>query len=250
MEQRERINDTACALYQSRACANLNQRSCAECPVHQNGGKTASETAKFVEQFESLLPEGGIAHLFESETCTLCKGEPKGARAGYAILDFGHTEPKELQARKLFHKGGVGFMVPLQFACCKACKRRLMLWSYLPLLVPLVLTAAVVPFVTVPHLVQALRAAASWVPLLLVTLAMGGGYAIGKLLQIVFGKRFDEKMYFRLLTHPTAEAMQEKGWFPLFGEKQTQPVLSKTRIRYGLGTASSRKIAENAELSD
>ena len=254
MEQYDRINNTACALYGSRACALLNQRSCAECPVQQNTGKNAEETADLVERFEALLPEGGIAPLFENETCTLCKTEPKGEATGYAILDFGHSEPKELHARKLFRKGTVGFMVPLQFACCRACRNRLLLSSYLPLLVPLVLTALIVPFVTVPHWSQALRAAASWLPLALVLFGIVGGYGIGKLLQIFLRKPFDRVMYFDLLKHPVSQAMTEKGWFPLFGEAYPQPVLSKKRIRYGLGSAPSAalngKNAENAEESD
>ncbi|MBR0081864.1 MAG: hypothetical protein IJP98_03885 [Clostridia bacterium] len=248
MEHTTVKTNTACVLHNSRTCALLNQRMCEDCPVHRNGPESAEQTAQFVEQFESLLPEGGVAPLFESKTCTLCKTEPKGKRSSYAIIDFGHSEPKQLVHRRLLQKQGVGFMVPLQFACCHKCRRRFLLHAYLPLLAPVVLVALTLPALMIPHWIESLRAAASWLPLLIAVLAAGIGYAVGKILQRELGKRFEQEMYFDLLQHPASQAMLEKGWFPLFGEKKPRPVFSRKRIRYGLGNApSSRKIAENSE---
>jgi len=256
MEKRVLKDHTACALFNSRACAILNTRSCAECPLSRkdSDGDKPAIVQGFVDQFETLLPEGGVAPLFESETCTLCKTEPKGKRSCYAILDFGHEEPKELHARRLFHKKGVGFMMPLQFACCRKCRSRFLLASYLPLLVPTLLTALLIPFFVEPHLMQALRRVAAWLPLLLVVLTAGGGYLLGKLLQAKLKKRFETVMYFDLWQHPVTKSVLDKGWFPLFGEKQAQPIFSNKRIRYGIGTAPSeayvRKIPENGESID
>lgn len=247
MQKRNVKTDTACALYESRACAILHQRSCEECPMHQDRGADAEKTAEFVERFQALLPEGGIAPLFESETCTLCKTEPKGERSAYAIVDFGHSEPKELAKRKLLQKAAVGYMVPLQFACCKKCRSRILLCNYLPMLAPTALTALVLPFVVNPHWFADLRGAASWLPLALVAGAIAIGYAAGKVLQQQLGKRFDREMYFDVLSHPMAEEMRKKGWFPLFGDKQPQPVFTRKRMRYGIGTASSREL--NADFA-
>lgn len=230
--------DTACALHGTSACAVLNQRMCEDCPAHRDGHAHVQETAKFVAQFESLLPEGGIAPLFESETCQLCKTEPKGEKSGYAIVDFGHTEPKEMHSRKLFRNGNVGFMVPLQFACCRKCRTRMLVCSYLPLVAPVVLTALTLPVLLNPHAIAALRAVAGWLPVLIVALAVGIGYAVGRILQNVLRQKFSASMYFDPLTHPMSMKMREKGWFPLFGEKHSQPVFSKKRMQFGLGTAS------------
>ena len=243
MKQQTGKTDTACALYESRACAILNQRSCADCPVHQSEGGCAEETAEFVERFEQLLPEDGIAYLFESKTCVLCKTEPKGARSGYAILDFGHKEPKELAQRKLMQKQSVGFMVPLQFACCRKCRARLLLCEYLPLLGPIVPLALISPVLANPHWLQSLRAVAGWLPFVLVAVLAGVGYAAGRILQNVLGKRFEQKMYFDLMGHPASKAMKKRGWFPLFGEKRIVPVFTKKRIRYGLGAASTKSLS-------
>ena len=81
---------------------------------------------------------------------------------------------------------------------------------------------------------------------------------LGKVLQGVLKKRFGEDMYFDFLEHPAAIALQEKGWFPLYGKKDTQPVFSKKRIVYGLGNAPSdaysvsveEKIPVNREIID
>ena len=131
METCSAKSDIACALYATRACAILNMRACEDCPVHRakkgEEGDRANTVADYLDRFEALLPEEGIAQLFESETCTLCKTEPKGKASAFAIIDFGHSEPKELHYRRLFTKGDVGFMVPLQFACCRNCRSRL-LW--------------------------------------------------------------------------------------------------------------------------
>ena len=233
----------------------MNARSCATCPAARNKDKDGEETvADFLELFESLLPEGGVAPLFEGADCALCKGEHKGKRTSYAIVDFGHREPKALHFRRAFKKSGVGFLLPLQFNCCTACRRRILLLTYLPLLALLALGAPVAILLSIPHVGQGLRAASPWLPLLLAVVAAGGGYAIGVGIKHILAKRFSTGMYVDLLTHPVAKAMLEKGWFPLFGEKKPQPVFAKKRIRYGLGNAPSeayaRKIPENGENQD
>lgn len=256
MEKRTLKNNTVCALYESRACAVLNMRSCADCPAARGAedGDAAETVADYLDLFETLLPDGGTAELFESETCTLCKTAPKGKRSCYAILDFGHAEPRSLRAKRFFGKNEVGFMMPLQFACCKACRRRFLIAEYVPLLVPLLLTAIVLPFLVNPHLTEKLRGAAAWLPAALVILSVGGGYLVGKLWQSALIKRYESVMYLDLLSHPKALSLKEKGWFPLLSEKRPMPVFSKKRIAYGLGNAESevysRKNPENGEIVD
>ena len=133
MEKRVEKKNTACVLYQSRTCAILNTRSCEECPLAsgKDEGDSARVVSGYIDLFETLLPEGGVASLFESEECTICKNEPKGKRDCYAIVDFGHTEPTTLHIRKLFRTSNVGFMMPLQFACCKRCRNRFLLMYYI-----------------------------------------------------------------------------------------------------------------------
>lgn len=256
MDSRVFKTNTACALYETRACAILNARSCEECPIAQTEGKKASKTvANYLDLFESLLPEEGVARLFESSTCTLCKKEPKGKRSTFAIIDFGHNEPEDLQIKKMFQKNKVGFMLPLQFACCSACRRRILLLEYLPVLGVIAGLIPLIPAFINPHWMEKLRVAASWLPLVLAVAAVGIGFLAGKLLQRSLKKHYSGFMYWNLMEHPVSKELIEKGWFPLFEEKRTvTPIFTKKRIVYGLGNARSSaysgKNPENREKVD
>ena len=157
MEQRN-LTDTACKLYGTKSCALLNMRACEACPL--KGREADPEIHTDLRTFCELQPEGTVAQLFESETCTLCTTEPKGTPTCFAVFDMAHEEPKKLATRKWLSKQKTGFMVPLQFACCSKCRRRILLAEYLPLIAPIVLTAIVLPFVLIEKTAQTLRAAA------------------------------------------------------------------------------------------
>ena len=231
------INNFDCELFDTEACGALNMRSCKSCPV-PNGGD-AAQIAEDVELFESLMPEGGLAPLFEPEDCQLCRGE-KQKKSGYAILDMGHNEPKRLQRRSwLLPKGVAGFLVPMQFACCRACRRRLLFLSYLPLLSSILLTAIAVMLATNDAIAMSLRKMNSLLPLYLVGGAMLLGYLAGLLIAIILRKGYNRVMVVNALEHPTAIAMMEKGWFPVLGRGRAKLVFTKKRIDRGLGTAPS-----------
>ena len=246
------LTDTECKLYGKKACALLNMRSCEECPLK---GRVADEQILTdLRLFCDLQPEGSVAQLFESKTCTLCKTEPKGKRSCYAIFDMAHTEPKKLSHRRFLSKQDTGFMVPLQFACCSACRRRMLLIAYLPLLVPIVLTAIALPLVTIERIAEQLRGVAGWFPLLIVAIAILGGYGLGRLLSYLYRKQSETVMVTDVRTHPFVLAMQEKGWRPLFNDRQTRIAFSKKRIHKGLGSAPSAVYDlpddEKSEISD
>ena len=206
----------------------------------KNNGDDADTVIGYTELFESLLPEDGIAPLFESQTCTLCRGEQKGEASAFAVADYGHEEPKGLQSPSLLRRKTPGFLLPVQFACCKRCRLRLLTLGYLPLLTPLLLTAPLVVALAEPHIMQQLKVPGMWMPLLLVALTLGIGYLVGKILQNVLRKRFASETYLDPNEHPTVQALVEKGWFPLAEKKDSAYVFTKKRIRYGLGTAGSK----------
>ena len=232
-----KLTDTECALYGTKSGALLNMQDCDKCPLK---GRVADPAIHDdLKLFCDLQPEGTVAQLFESETCTLCKDEPKGKTACYAVFDMAHTEPKKLARRKWLQKQETGFMVPLQFACCSKCRRRILLRSYLPLIAPIVLTLIVLPFVMIEHFAQAMRQAAGWLPLAVVLAAIVGGYGIGKLLSYLYGRKIETEMYADVRTHPFVAAMTEKGWRPLFNDRTAHVAFTKKRIERGLGTAPS-----------
>ena len=236
MEQRN-LTDTACKLYGTKSCALLNMRACEACPL--KGREADPEIHTDLRTFCELQPEGTVAQLFESETCTLCTTEPKGTPTCFAVFDMAHEEPKKLATRKWLSKQKTGFMVPLQFACCSKCRRRILLAEYLPLIAPIVLTAIVLPFVLIEKTAQTLRAAAQWLPLALVFAALVGGYAFGKLLAYLWRRRSGSVMIADVRRHPIVAEMEEKGWRPLFGERRPHLAFTKKRIDKGLGSAPS-----------
>lgn len=234
MDER-RLTDTECALYGTKSCALLNMPDCEKCPLK---GRIADPAIHDdLRLFCDLQPEGSVAQLFEGETCTLCKEEPKGKPSCFAVFDMAHTEPKKLATRKWLSKKETGFMVPLQFACCSKCRRRILLLSYLPLITPIVLLLIALPIVLPEHTAQSLRKIAMWLPLAIVAFAIVGGYAIGKLLSILYKHRCESFMYVDVRNHPFVTAMTEKGWRPLFNDRQAHLAFTKKRIDKGLGTA-------------
>ena len=246
------LTDTECTLYGTKSCALLNMRTCEECPL--KGRVADDEIHRDLKKFCELQPEGTVAQLFESKTCTLCKEEPKGATSCYAVFDMAHEEPKKLAKRRFLSRKVTGFMVPLQFACCAKCRRRILLEAYLPLITPLVLTGIILPFVISEKLAQTLRAAASWLPLALVLGSLFGGYAIGKLLAWLYRRRNESLMVTDVRTHPLVLEMEDLGWRPLFEDRKAHLAFTKKPIGKGLGSAPSSVYAlpdvETAEKSE
>ena len=254
MEARN-LTDTECTLYGTKSCALLNMRTCDECPL--KGREADPKIHLDLQKFCDLQPEGTVAQLFESKTCTLCKDEQKGATSCYAVFDMAHEEPKTLAKRRFLSRKATGFMVPLQFACCAKCRRRILIEAYMPLVTTLVLTCVVLPLVMSEKLAQALRATAAWLPIALAIGAMLGGYLIGKLLSWLYRRRNDALMYTDVREHPFVLRMEEKGWRPLFNDRKAHIAFTRKPIARGLGTAPSGvyslpavEIEENPENSD
>ena len=231
------LTDTECTLYGTKSCALLNMKSCEACPLKGRVADSAIKTD--LKLFCDLQPDGSVAKLFESETCTLCKREPKGKPTSYAIFDLAHEEPKNLAKRKWLSRQTTGFMIPLQFACCSACRRRMLLTAYFPLITPIVLTAVALPFVTIERTAEALRSAAPWLPFAVVLAAILGGYAVGKLLSVLYRKKCETVMITDVREHPVTREMQAKGWRSLFNDRQPHIAFTSKRIDKGLGSAPS-----------
>jgi hypothetical protein len=250
MDERK-LTDTECALYGTESCALLHMLDCDKCPLKDRVADPAIHDD--LKLFCKLQPEGTVASLFESKTCTLCKDEPKGKPTCFAVFDMAHTEPKALARRKFLQKQETGFMVPLQFACCSKCRRRILLQSYLPLITPIVLTLIVLPFVMIERFAQAMRQVAGWLPFAVVLAAIVGGYAVGKLLAYLYKRKVESDMYIDVRTHPFVTAMTEKGWRPLFNDRSAHLAFTRNRIGHGLGTAPSAVYAQeetNAPTSE
>ncbi|MDO4544236.1 MAG: hypothetical protein Q4C01_06740 [Clostridia bacterium] len=242
-----------CKLSQSRTCAMLNMGECSRCPL--NNVKTDNSALKEdVELFETLLPEEGLYSLFETDECQLCKGENKEKKAGYAILDMGHSEPKRLQRKsRLFGSGKTGFLAPLQFAVCKKCRRRLLALDYIPLICTVITTAISLIFVVDDHQRMGLNGTALGfaLPMVIVLAAILIGYIGGRIVRNQLKKSWSSKSCLDLTEHPFTQKMLEKGWFFLFNDKKAKPIFSRKLIERGLGTATKEvySMLDNKEES-
>lgn len=242
------IDNYECPLYNTAECDVLSMLDCERCPFRS--GKVPDSAAGDIGQFVALLPRGGVAPLFESETCTLCRDhEHAGKKAGYAIIDMAHEHPNTVRKRRM--KRRVGFTVPLQFAICKKCRSRLLLLNYLTLLCTVGLTLVMVALLISEKTAEALRAVTTGLPLYLVLIAIVVGFTAGKLITHALMKRWNLEMYVRIAEHPMIDAMKEKGWFFLQDEKKVMPIFTKERMKRGLGRGDSkayRRILEETGL--
>lgn len=237
------IDNRDCPLYGTRYCDLLHMRECGQCPLTRPSSDTTPESLRSdLDLYESLLPEGGIAPLFEAKTCRFCRQEETaGRRRGYAIFNMAHPEPKRLQSGLLFGKkrAAVGTMVPVQVAICPHCRRRLLLLEYLPVLLPAAVGAALLLVFAISGVNDALVAAAPVLPFLLWVGGIALAWLAARLVCAALKKRYAQDMYVNILDHPTLRRMREKGWFPVPGQGGVKLVFSKSRLSRGLGTAPS-----------
>lgn len=230
-----------CPLKESKTCAVLNMPSCDVCPVSR--GESPEKVVAAVETFLSETDGAEIASLFESEDCVLCLEQP-GKKAGYVIYDLGHPvkkgEGKKSAAAFLTKKGpGFDMLLPLQFACCASCRKRLWWMRNLTGVTTgglLLIAAATVSF---EKPAEALRAVHGLLPLIAVAAAALIGYAGGRILKKSLIAKWDKKTLLHPGEHPAAKKLLEKGWMPAAEKKEQELFFTKKTVDRGLGTAPS-----------
>ena len=254
MEQ-ERTNRN-CPLWGTETCARLNMRACRGCPAEDKDPRECSDIREDVDQLYSFLPEEGIAALFTGEDCTLCRGERKGKRESYGLYDMGHADPRARGKKKLnlFRSKTYGFVIPLQFGCCRDCRRRFQLIGWLPMLVTIVILGAALLVVAQEPVAQSLRNVWRGLPLLVMAFSAGLSYLLGKVLTKALRARFNRVTYMDLRDHPLVQRMTALGWENLVEAKYPQPVFTRKRLSYGVGTAApaaaEEKIVDDGENLD
>lgn len=229
-------NNPDCPLSGTRYCRVLNMRACEQCTVAS--ARDYDELKRDIDQYEALLPEGGIAHLFTERECQFCRGENRGRRRGYAILDMAHPEPKHIQQWLLGKKrSAIGTMVPLQFGICPVCRRRFLTMEYIPLALPLLIGAAgLILFYHGGQGSEVMGVFVYW-PFLAWVAAILLGVLAGRLIVRALFHRYDRVMIADVMRHPVVREMTQRGWFPIAKETRIKVMFSKSRLARGLGTA-------------
>ena len=251
MEQ-ERTNRN-CPLWGTETCARLNMRACRGCPAEDKDLREADDIRNDVDTLYAILPEEGIHRLFSGEDCALCRGEKKGRRESFGIFDMGHADPRERGGKKLslFRNKTRAFVIPLQFGCCRDCRRRFQIISWLPILVTIVIMGTALLMVVREPVAQSLRNVWRGLPLLVVLIAAGLSFLVSKVLANVLRARFNTRTYMDLRDHPMVQRMIALGWESLAEGQYPQPVFTRKRLSYGVGTAvpaaTEEKITDDGE---
>ena len=227
-----------CALSGTKYCAMLNMHTCANCTVRDSENKT--EIISDLDLFETLLPEGGIARLFESRDCQFCKTPVKGKRRGYAILDMAHPEPRRLQ-KWLFgsRMSRIGTMIPVQMGVCPKCRKRFMLMEYLPMLIPVVIGIAALFVISMDSVHNSLVDLSMFAPFGAWIVSVLVGVIAGKLVTDGLERSWSKEMETDVMRHPVIVEMTNKGWTPITAKSRTKLLFSKSRLAKGLGTGDS-----------
>ena len=247
MEQ-ERTNRN-CPLWGTETCARLNMRACRGCPAEGKDPRECNDIRDDVNTLFSLLPEEGIAPLFTDKTCALCKGESKGERESYGLFDMSHADPRARKKKlSLFRSKAYGFVVPLQFGCCRACRRRFQLLSWTPMLTTILILGAALLIVAQEPVAQSLRNVWRGLPLLVMLLAAGLSFLMSKVLTRALRARFNEQTYMDLRDHPLVQRMVSLDWESVVEGKYPQPVFTRKRLSYGVGTAVPAAAEEKIKL--
>jgi len=225
-----------CELSGTNYCRLLNMRVCNNCTVR--GNENMAELRSDIDLYESLLPEGGVARLFQSRECQFCKGELKGKRRGFAILDMAHPEPRRVQ-KWLFGKrvAKIGTMIPVQMAVCGRCRSRFLALDYLPVLAPTVFGLVGLFLFSTDPLKTTLMGVSAFLPFACWAAAVLVGMLLGRLIGDGLSRRWARDMYVDALAHPVVARMTAKGWTPITPKSRTKLLFSRSRLSRGLGTA-------------
>ena len=232
-----------CELSGTKYCAMLNMHTCAACTVRDSANK--AEIKSDLDLYETLLPEGGIARLFESKDCQFCKTPVKGKRRGYAILDMAHPEPKRVQ-KWLFgsRTARIGTMVPVQMSVCPKCRSRFLMMEYLPVVIPVVVGFVALIVVSMDSVRNSLVNLSMFAPFGAWIVATLLGVIAGKLLTNGLERSWRKDMETDVMQHPVIAEMVNKGWTPITAKSRTKLLFSKSRLAKGLGTGDGEETPE------
>ena len=249
------LTNRNCPLWGSETCARLNMRACRGCPAEEKDALEADQIRADVDQLYALLPPEGVASLFTGEDCTLCRGERKGKRTCYGLYDMGHADPRAQKKKlSLFRGKAGGFLIPLQFGCCDGCRRRYQLLGWLPSLTVILCLGLALAIVAQEPVAQSLRNVWRGLPLLVMLLAAGLSFLVSRVLTRILRARFNERTYMDLRDHPLVQRMISLDWESVVEGKYPQPVFTRKRLCYGVGTAvpaaAEEKSEEDGKISD
>ncbi|MDL2217984.1 hypothetical protein LJC27_04935 [Christensenellaceae bacterium OttesenSCG-928-M15] len=233
------ITNADCKLYHTEYCDMLNMQSCAACFVQSKSNEEA--VVADLKVLKELLPEEGVHTLFETEECQLCKGEQRGERAYYGMLDLGHPEPKREKRSALGIKVNTktGSMVPVQVSTCKKCRNRILMLEYLPILLPLAIGLVTLLLLLIPDISDGMERYNMLMPFAVFAVLILLAMVIAALLKRSLRRQYKKEMHLDFFEIPLLNKLKEMGWIPLTTSgTEVRMVFTKKRMSQGVGTGT------------
>lgn len=235
------IDNTACPLYHTQECDLLNMPACEKCMINGKDEDDVKQIKADLDTLCALLPEGGVSSLFSGDGCRLCKKDPPEKKAFYGLLDLGHAEPKRTK-RSIIGikiKAAVGSLIPIQIGVCAACRKRILMLEYLPVLLPLAAGVLTLAALLLPGVSDSLERVGMLIPLAVFAGAVLIAALAGRLIAGALEKRYAKQMTLDPFELPTLREMRAKGWFPInTNGKRLRLVFARKRMQMGVGTGT------------
>ncbi|MBQ3109084.1 MAG: hypothetical protein IJC67_05650 [Clostridia bacterium] len=239
------IDNKNCKLYGTEYCELLNMASCENCAFGKIKTDAEAEEAKHdLDVLMSNIPEEGVAPLFTSETCLLCKGKNPEKRSLYAMTDIGHPEPERMHRNiiGIKTKCRVGSLIPVQIACCSKCRRNYFMVEYLPTFVAIIVAILALIVLSARSIHEPLSAVSELLPLGLFIVLVVLGYFLGKLLRGSLKKAKARETEFDIWNLPLMKKLKALGWQPLAADKGvSRMVFTKKRVAQGVYSAENSR---------
>lgn len=184
----------------------------------------------------SMLPNGNVRPLFESEICLLCQKEAQ-KRTCYAVTDMGNKEPEGTKPTALMIrvKTKIGSILPLQIACCDRCKRNHRIDSLIMMLIMLITLGVGLFVLSRSSVAAALYSVNKGLSFIIFLALIPISFGVGKLLRVIFRKKAEKETIFNVCEIPFVVQLTDRGWFPLNTNAEKEPTLvfSKEKLKKG-----------------
>ncbi len=238
-----------CPLHGSKYCALLNMENCRTCTVNCETEEKAAQVRADLDAICEKMPEDGIADLFSGDRCRLCKGEAR-PKKWYALADLGHREPKRRKVAILgiAREPHAGTVLPVQIACCDACRRKYLMLEYVSPVMGTAFAAFGLILMSVRSVREPIAAVAAVLPFLVFAAITALGIAGGAIIKKTLRSKYEKEMHLDIMGVDKLNALADRGWFELYRNKDmSRLVFSKTPIKQGIFTAAPEKNDGSAE---
>ncbi len=234
-------------------CRNLNRgKDEAKCDLCDLRRMDESELKDLIESFaitQSLLPESGVDYLLDEDECLLCRGE-KNKKTCYGTINFCHAEPPG-KKRPFFGLGKmvrtkIGSIVPVSFASCDSCRRRVFSLSFSTMASILAFVILGIILAVIPPITNLLNRIFYGAPFILIILLGIVGYFFSRPIAESMRKRMGSKIYLDIFEIPIFADMKTKGWFLMDNDKENKSDIlfakKKPYLRFDMEKADKKEI--------